>query len=162
MHEYSDELTAEERAAFDALPRRLSPSRMLEERTVRALRVRNLLRPRRTLPEAWRTAALAAGIALFAGGTAFGQWLGTRQTADAVAAARGSELSAALQLQQAGTAYLDALAALVQTTESADGEAARQAREVAFAVYRGASEEIERLQASEQADNTEVGHVIWF
>lgn len=161
MHD-PDDLTDAEREALAALPRARTPSPLLEERTVRALRSRGLLSARSALPHGWRITAAAAAIALFAGGTAFGQWLGTRQTVDAVAAARGDDLSTALQLQQAGTAYLDALAALVQAPAGGDAESARQAREVAFAVYRGASEEIERLQNLERGDTTEVGHVIWF
>ena len=43
MHD--DDLSPDERAAFEALPRERDPGRMLEERTVQALRARGLLAP---------------------------------------------------------------------------------------------------------------------
>lgn len=170
MQEPHDEgLKPEEEAALAALPRERAPSRMLEERTVRALRQRGLLREPRRAPitAAWRAAGIAAALALFAGGTAFGQWLGGRQTAAAIAAVeRTDALAAALEVQVAGTAWLDAMAALVDATDGADPEAVRQAREVALAVYRGATEEIQRLQEPESgaaADSVSgVRHVVWF
>lgn len=160
-----DELTPGERAEFAALPLERQPSRLLEERTVRALRQRGLLRPNaRTASQSWRAAALAAGIALFAAGTAFGQWLGSRQTADAIAAAqRDDALATALRVQQAGSAYLDALSALVESSATTDSEENQRAREVALAVFRGVSDEIARLQADPvRTGEQEVRHVIWF
>jgi len=161
-----DELTPEERAAFAALPQERLPARLLEERTVRALRERGLLRESRRpwLPVSWRVAAAAAALALFAGGTAFGQWLGARQTASTIASLRHDDpLEAALRVQRAGSAYLDALSALVDASNGADAQAAIQAREVALAVFHGAADEIERLQRPDSAQNEqEVSHVIWF
>jgi hypothetical protein len=161
-----DELTPEERAAFAALPREQMPSRLLAERTVRALRERGLLLESRRpwLPASWRVAAAAAALALFAGGTAFGQWLSARQTASTVASLRTDDpLAAALRVQRAGSAYLDALSALVDASDGADARTATQAREVALAVFRGAADEIERLQRPESARGEgEVSHVIWF
>lgn len=169
MHEPKDEaLTPHERAALEALPRERKPSALLEERTVRALRERGLLRTpgRRGARAPWRLAAAAAAIALFAAGTAFGQWLGVRQAADTIATVqRDDAMAAALQVQRAGTAYLDALATLVTAAGEADPTVARQAREVALAVYRGASEEIGRLQqqdSSAAGQESEVRHVLWF
>ena len=77
--------------ALDRLPREREPGRMLEQRTVRALREEGLLGGARPAARIdlrdrpwWRSAAaIAAGIALFAGGLSVGQMLGARQTADA-------------------------------------------------------------------------------
>lgn len=167
MHEsHEDELTAAEREALAALPRERQPSALLEERTVRALQARGLLRGRgsKWSGAPWRAAATAAAIALFAAGTAFGQWLGARQTADTLATVQQTDaLAAALQVQHAGTAYLDALASLVAAANDADPAAARQAREVAFAVYRGAADELDRLERADTAGvREEVRHVMWF
>jgi hypothetical protein len=43
QHEDPMALTPQEQAAFDALPREADPGRLLEERTVQALRERGLL-----------------------------------------------------------------------------------------------------------------------
>ena len=98
MHDPNDrELTAAEREAFDALPREMMPSRMLEERIVTELRARGLLGARRASRLAWTwervplVAAAASGIALFACGLALGQWLGARHTADAMLALQRQE-----------------------------------------------------------------------
>lgn len=174
MHESNHEdLTAAEQAELAALSRERQPSRLLEERTVRALRDRGLLRAgggSPNIPRAWRLAAAAAAVALFATGTAFGQWLGTRGAAEAlVVAGREDALATALHVQRAGTAYLDALAALAAAADSADAGELRQAREVALAVFRGAADEIARIGGNEGAvvrqegeAAQEVRHVIWF
>src|SRR6059058_1394565 len=89
--EMDDELTPQERAMFAALPREREPGRLLEERTVRALREQGLLRataaPGRILrfPAAWISGAMAAGIALFLGGLATGQYVAQRNASDIVA-----------------------------------------------------------------------------
>ena len=67
MHD--DELTPEERAAMESLPRERDPDSALEERIVRALRAQGLLAPPATLrlvPPAWGwLAAAAAADVLF-------------------------------------------------------------------------------------------------
>ena len=70
-----NELTPEERAAFEALPREREPSRRLEERTVTDLRERGLLRRARGsgASRILRATAAAAAIAVFAGGFAAGR-----------------------------------------------------------------------------------------
>jgi hypothetical protein len=85
MYDNENELTAAERAAFDALPRERTPSDMLEEHIVSELRNRGMLprttRRTRRFGAAWR---IAAAIALFAGGIATGRFLfATRQSAAA-------------------------------------------------------------------------------
>jgi hypothetical protein len=66
-----DELTPEERAAVERLPRTASPPPALEEATVAALAARGLLRRRRWLGA---TAVLAASLLLVAGGLALSRF----------------------------------------------------------------------------------------
>jgi hypothetical protein len=65
------ELTPEELAAFVSLPRDAIPPAALEERTVGALRARNLVRPSVRYPLRLALAA-AAAVLLFLGGFAVG------------------------------------------------------------------------------------------
>jgi hypothetical protein len=171
MHESKDdELTADERSALAALPRERMPSRLLEERTVYALRERGLLRSpsRDRRPWLWRATRVAAGVLLFAGGTLFGQWLGARPGPAVQAVSAGEEsFAAALQVQRTGSEYVNALAILAAVSDSVDSAELQQAREVALAVFRGAADEIARLgMASEAAaggsGDPEVRHVLWF
>lgn len=151
--------TEREREALSALPREKDPGRLFEERTVRALRDEGLLTaplvPRGTRREErpgessrpwWRSAvAIAAGVALFAGGLSFGQWLGARQTADAFQTAfEGTQDRLAVQVQRTGTDYVAALSALAdaQGTSAADSG---QAFEVALTALWAAANEIVRL-----------------
>src|SRR5688572_11688162 len=66
------------------LPQESMPSTLLEERTVRELRSRGVLRRQRWLPTSWLVGSAAASIALFASGVAVGQWVGTRSTVSTV------------------------------------------------------------------------------
>ena len=139
--------------ALEGLPREREPGRMLEERTVRALREEGLIAG--TQPVAridvrhrpwWRSAAaIAAGIALFAGGLSVGQMLGARQTADAFQTVfEDGDVLLAAQVQRAGSDYVAALAAL----SAADGGAVAdtsQALEVALTALWAAANEIVRL-----------------
>jgi hypothetical protein len=159
-HETPIELTAEERRALDALSREREPGRMMEERTVRALREEGLLAPTagssgHVQPAArpdvrrspwWRSAAaIPAGIALFAGGLSLGQMLGARQTADAFQSVfeEGDALLAA-QVQRTGSDYVAALAALSGANGSAVADTS-QALEVALTALWAAANEIVRL-----------------
>jgi hypothetical protein len=147
------ELTAEERQALDGLPREREPGRILEERTVKALREEGLLagaQPATRIDERhrpwWRSAAaIAAGIALFAGGLSVGQILGARQTADAFHSVfEDGDVLLASRVQRAGSDYVAALAAMT----AADGGAAAdtsQALEVALTALWAAANEIVRL-----------------
>ena len=101
-----------------ALPRERMPSRLLEERTVKALRTRGLLRHRR--PGAAWMAAAAAAVALFAGGFALGQWTGSRTMSDSMLAIRQqSAEDAAALVQRTGSAYVLALASLASHADAA-------------------------------------------
>ena len=139
--------------ALDGLPREREPGRMLEERTVRALREEGLIggaRPAARIDGRhrpwWRSAAaIAAGIALFAGGLSVGQMLGARQTADAFQTVfEDGDVLLAAQVQRTGSDYVAALAAL----SAADGGAVAdtsQALEVALTALWAAANEIVRL-----------------
>ncbi|HET7461681.1 MAG TPA: hypothetical protein VFJ82_10540 [Longimicrobium sp.] len=157
--EMEDALTPAERELFAALPREREPGRLLEERTVRALRERGLLqaaaappavadaRRRLRFPAAWISGAIAAGIALFLGGLATGQYLG-QQHADRMVSqvqARDAQ-TAALLVQQTGTAYVQALSRLTADTT---GGANRQGREVAQQMLKQAADEVVRMNPND-------------
>ncbi len=149
MHENQNGLTPAEREAFDSLPREQMPSRILEERTVRALKKQGIIRSRPVLTGArlpWLAAGIAAALALFVSGLAVGQAMGVRQTADALAGVytRPADLAAA-RVQSTGSAHREALAALVTATGGAEPQEVQQAREVALAAFWAAANEIVRL-----------------
>ena len=143
-----DSLTPDERAALDALPREGAPSRLLEERVVRALRHRGVLRHRGPAP-AWLAAGLAASLALFAGGFAAGQWTTSRRVTDSFLAAQETTArQAAEAVQRTGTAYIGALAALARHADSGNG-AVRQGQEAAWAALSAAAAELADLDPSD-------------
>lgn len=142
------DLTPVERAALEALPRERDPGRLVEERTVKALRARGLLYGPgrlgvRRLP--WLAAGVAAAVALFAGGVAVGQWTGARAVATSNAAEYRSVLEAAAAVQRAGSAYVTALAALSQVADTTNAAAVDQGREVALTALYSAALEMMRL-----------------
>jgi hypothetical protein len=130
------------------LPIDAAPSALLEERTVKELRNRGLLRRARGFPVSWMMGSVAASVALFAMGVAVGQWVGTRNTINTVAeiASAGSPAAAAAQVQQTGTAYVQALEALVNSANQTQGQQpSSQAREVALTALHAAANEVVRL-----------------
>ncbi len=152
------ELTAVEKEALRALPREADPGRLLEERTVRAMRERGLLTTARPDREAapvpgsgtrdrpwWSSAAaIAAGIMLFAGGMTIGQVVGARQTAEAFQTVfEENDVRLASQVQRTGSEYVAALEALA-TTDGAVADS-DQAVEVALTALWAAANEIVRL-----------------
>lgn len=145
---HDDELTPGERAALAALPREREPAPLLEERTVRALRAEGLITPMlrkvRRLP--WLVATAAAGLVLYLGGIATGQWMANRQTTDAlVRIQQNTMMQAASLVQRTGSAYAQAIAALANTPDSADRHSAAQGREVALTALYSAANELVRL-----------------
>jgi len=154
-HEMDDELTPEEHALFAALPREREPGRLLEERTVRALRERGVLqaaaaetRRRLRFPAAWVSGAIAAGIALFLGGLATGQYMGARHAAEMVnAVQRQDAQNTALLVQQTGTAYVQALSRLSQVSDTTRGSS--QGGEVARQMLRQAASEVVRISPND-------------
>jgi len=139
-------LTDAERAAFEALPREARSGRLLEERTVAALRKRGLLgarRARRFGSAAVVAAGLAASVAFFASGLAVGQWMATRTMATSLASAnQASAMHVAAAVQRSGSAYVAALAALAQLSDSAGAETVAQGREAALSALYGAVSEL--------------------
>lgn len=128
------------------LPLDVMPSAFLEERTVKELRSRGLLRRQRWLPASWLVGSVAASIALFAMGVVVGQWLGTRSTIETVASIASTPAAAAANVQQTGTAYVQALEALVNAANAqGQPQQSAQAREVALTALHAAANEVIRL-----------------
>ena len=181
-----DQLSPEEREALDGLPREREPSRVLEQRTLNALRSEGLLRPVRGInphgPFGWAAAGLAAALALFASGVVVGQWMGTRSTVQAIVAVEESNArQVAALVQQTGSQYAAALAALSQVPASAsDSNWVAQGREVALtALYTVADQMVQvapddplvarilqalegQQRSSEEGSATPVRQVVWF
>ena len=165
-----NDLTPEEEMAFQGLPRELEPSRILEERVVKALREEGVLGAARveTGPPAtaishwlrpWMVAvSVAASLVLFASGVIFGQRMGSMTTAEAFIQVREQDAAQlALRIQEAGSAYVAALAALSELdpagqggegagqAASLEGVGVRQGREVALGALYGAANELARM-----------------
>ncbi|MDX1673483.1 MAG: hypothetical protein R3314_01680 [Longimicrobiales bacterium] len=152
------EWTEEEREALDRLPREADPGRLLEERTVAALKERGLLeggRRSRTdrivgrpglgpFHPAWWAAAIAAGLALFLGGLALGQARSGITADDLMTALRSAETAERPTLiQQTGSLYVDALASLA--ADSPDRETVGTGVEVGITALYAAAYELARL-----------------
>jgi hypothetical protein len=176
VDEMSDEfeLTPEEKMAFQELPRESEASDLLEERVVRSLREEGILAtsggeggavmgtaaPGRGLwLRPWMAAAaVAASLALFTSGIFLGQSLGTRSTAQAFLAVREQDATQlAMTIQEAGSQYVSALAALGELripdpNEGGSEEGVllsaadlQQGREVALGALYGAAYELARM-----------------
>ena len=141
-----DDLTPTERQAFAALRKMNEPSRVLEERTVHALKAQGLLRTPRRFSPSWLVAAVAAGAVLYLGGLATGQWLANRQTREIVSdLQRDHTLEAAALVQRTGSAYAQAIASLASLRAPADSLSVSQGREVALSALYSAANELVRL-----------------
>jgi hypothetical protein len=176
VDEMSDEfeLTPEEKMAFQELPRESEASDLLEERVVRSLREVGILAtsggeggavmgtaaPGRGLWfRPWMAAAaVAASLALFTSGIFLGQSLGTQSTAQAFLAVREQDATQlAMTIQEAGSQYVSALAALGELripdpNEGGNEEGVllsaddlQQGREVALGALYGAAYELARM-----------------
>ncbi len=178
------ELTSRERADFGALPRERQPGRLLEERTVRNLLARGLVRPPGRsiqLRAPWLAAAVAAAAALFVSGVAVGQWLGSRTVAESMATEqRRTAMEAAAAVQQAGSAYVTALIALAEVADSSNNGAVAQGREAALTALYAAALELVQMVPSDpvavtiregleqarftnpQYEPNEIQSVVWF
>jgi hypothetical protein len=181
MMDHDDELTPEEQRAFAALEKPNEPSRMLEERTVRALRAEGLLRARHRVSLPWLMAAAAAGAVLYLGGLATGQWLSNRETTRIVSdLERNHALEAAALVQKTGSAYAQAIAGLASLRLPSDSQSVVQGREVALSALYSAANQLVRLTPDDplvvrilqvmehekaKPDTTQSAHtrrVIWF
>lgn len=168
-----------EASLLEGIARERAPGRLLEERTVRALRARGLLVGRRQR-WSWVAAAIAASVALFAAGFALGQMSATRTVAGAIFAEREqSAMEAALMVQRTGSAYVMALSRLAALTDSTANGAVEQGREAArAALYAAAGElaaiapddpiavQLRRYLSSTEPTRTtataEARNVVWF
>ncbi|HEY2956356.1 MAG TPA: hypothetical protein VGK89_14045 [Candidatus Eisenbacteria bacterium] len=153
MHD-QDELTPEERAALESLPREREPERPLEERIVRALRAQGLLAPPvpfRLVPPAmaWLAAA-AALVVVFAGGMGLGAWLEARHTTQVVLDMHQRDAAAAAALvQRTGSAYVSALSALASFSGRARPQELQSGREAAVSALQAAANQTVRLVPEE-------------
>jgi hypothetical protein len=125
------ELTPEEKAEFERLPREASPSPLVWERIVRTLRTDGTLQSgagARRSPAGPRAAAslwaprwaiagatMAASLILFVSGMVLGHWMATMSTERAFQMVRENDSAQLAQhAQEAGTAYVSALVALAE------------------------------------------------
>ena len=165
-------LTPEEKMAFQRLPREVEPSRILEERVVQTLKSEGILagagspgRKGAVIKRggAWfrpwmAAASVAASVILFASGVLMGQWMGSESTTQAFMQVREQDAAQlALRIQEAGSAYVSALAALSELgvrphgseasgpDASFAGNTVQQGWEVAFGALYGAANELARL-----------------
>jgi hypothetical protein len=180
-----DELTPSERKSFEGLPRERVPEPGLEERTVRGLRGRGLLRARSprgiVLSPTWIALAAGLAVALLAGGFALGQWVGSRQTAKAMLAVQEQDgLRLAAEVQRTGTAYVTALNTLVENLKGEDPQVQAQGRQVAISALYAAADLVVTIAPDEpmaqnivwaldesrgptaQADTAATRHYVWF
>lgn len=183
MSDRDADLTPAESAEFAALPREREPGRLLEDRTIRELRRRSLLQPRAGRRIGGLVAAAmaaAAAVALFVGGFAVGQWTTSRTLTTSFAAVQQqSAMGAAELVQRTGSAYVTALAALVQLADTSSHPAVAQGREAArTALYAAATElvalvpddpvaiQMRRLLAGTDSlparQDDEIRRVVWF
>jgi hypothetical protein len=136
-------------------------------------------------------AAAAASLALFGGGVWMGQWMGTHSTTEAFLAVREQDAAQlALRIQEAGSAYVSALAALGELRGAEDPGAAgdpvatdaareiQQGRAAALGALYGAAFELARMapgdadvfrilqileeRRTRDVGGTPAGNVVWF
>lgn len=172
------ELTPEEKMEFDKLPREAASSDFVWQRIVRDLREDGTLRGagggpgipapyrrveaggHRVRPWLVAAASMAASLVLFGSGALMGHWMGTRSTERAFLVVREQDAAQAAQrVQETGSAYVAALAALGDLRPAA-GQASppgpaivparavadlRQGREAALAALYGAAVELVRV-----------------
>ncbi len=144
------EMSEQERAELEALPRHRMPSRLLEERTVNALRARGLIATAR-FQRGWIVAGLAAALTLFVSGFAAGQFTTQRGMNETLLTAQKmNTLEAAYLVQQTGSAYLQALNALGRVSDSTSRQAFDQGREAGISVLASAANELVRLSPEDR------------
>ena len=148
-----EDLSPEERAGLESLPREQAPPRALEDRIVMALRHEGLLRApaplRLSLRPAWIAIGAAACLALFTGGFLVGGWMEARHTTNLLATMHEKEAAsaanAAAEVQRTGSAYVAALAALAGFAADTSRTDLKQGREVAVNALHAAANELVRL-----------------
>ena len=176
-------LTPEERMAFQRLSKEAEPSQILEERIVRSLREEGILgrgaigASHPASPQAssrwfrpWMAvASMAASLVLFASGVVLGQWMGSSSATQAFIQVREQDAGQlALRIQEAGSAYVSALAAMSElrgpplnqeegnVDASMAGLGFQQGQEVALGALYGAANELARMSP----DDMDLIHVL--
>jgi hypothetical protein len=146
----NDELTPQEKRALESLPKERVPSAFLEERVVRGLRKHGILRARGgraiELTGSRITAAVAACIAFVVCGFALGFWAnGQRGVYVDMTAVGQNGAPLALNVQQAGTAYILALENLARQSRTAPADQVQQGREVALSTLYTAADQMAQI-----------------
>ena len=139
-------------AALAGLPRDAAPPPGAEDRTVRALRRRGLLPRPLWQRYALATSAIAAAVAIFAAGSAYGSHRARgRALEPALERGPANARAAALLVQRAGSDYVDALvglAAIARTTPP--DRALTEGREAARTTLCAAAARIASMAPHEQ------------
>ncbi len=179
----NDELNPNERDAFEALPRERQAPRALEERVLGALRREGLVRAPRAARPAWWSwrlvPAMAAGLALFAGGVVVGVRLeptvAPRSSLTAASVGAGGDRAA--RIERSGSRYLDELTALSRATDTTQSPERARGRLAAGRILRQAAQEVARMDpndplaerilgggelVSAQLANNEPTHFVWY
>lgn len=168
MPSRDDDASPDRPPELDRLPPSIDPGDLLEERVVRALRDRGVLRPerhtgggsrRRAAPApAWLVAAAAAALALFLGGYAMGQHHGTAAAADLLTAVHDADArERAALVQRTGSLWVSALTSLADAAvASGDSAMVDPGREAALSGLRAAARELARLEP----DDARVARVV--
>lgn len=143
-NEYQDDLDAEERRLFDALPREIPSTEEQAERMVNVLRADGFFKTTSRVSVGVRALAAAAVlIAIGVRGGVIGYRLATSASLEAMIARPDLTVSErVLLLQRAGSAYVKAAHAYADATAKADSTAV----EVAQQVLRGAAHAVVRSQ----------------
>jgi hypothetical protein len=88
----------------------------------------------------------AAALVLFAGGLAAGEYHGVHRTEQRLALAIDQEPhDPAVLVQRAGSAYVDALARLAETSAGGDSAKAAEGRQAALSAFRAAASEFHQV-----------------
>lgn len=155
---HHEDLSPEEREGYRRLSRQREPGDLLEERVVRALKDRGLLKganaPSRPRPSRWKpgwtAAAVAATLILFLSGLVVGQWMGARTaTTTFLAIQEGTDDRAADRVQAAGTEYVRALTRFAEVSGEGATDEATQGREAALGALLAATEILARLESDD-------------
>ena len=143
-----DDMNDADRAAYAGLAQEQDAGRAVEDRIVRALKDRGLLRGGRPTRNAmWWTKVAAAAVLLFGGGIALGEYHGGQRAEQRLASARNTDgLDAAMRVQQTGSAYVEAIAHLAEISKSGgDVWHTQQGREVAVSAIEAAATELHQV-----------------
>jgi len=131
------------------------PGREAEDRLVARLHDEGLLRrhgPARRSASGRGLVAAALALALFSAGVATGQWLAGRATAEVVTAAlETGAFAQAMAIQEAGSAYVRAVARFTEMVESGEVGTAGAGREAAGVALHAAAIELARLSPDDRS-----------